>query len=177
MNGENEIPDPNASETVLSGRLGAPSESSHRPSGIGEGQSGGSDPERPGVGERGQDAKTSGHHWGNRPSERVPHPREVEALEDELTAAFQGGDPGKVWELSRQLVELAKETVAEAARARFKVNFGSPRCDSCEGLKAGPGVAATCFQVRQCFYDNLKQGDLTPKQRRVLKLFSGSDPT
>lgn len=94
-----------------------------------------------------------------------------------MTEAFQGGDPVKVWELSRQLVDLTKEAVVEAARTRFKVNFGTPRCDRCEGLKAGPGVAATCFQVRQCYYDNIKQGDLTPKQVRVLKVILGSDPT
>lgn len=177
MNGKNETPDAAPQEGNLSGRLGAPGEPSHRSSGVGEGQQSLSNPERPRYGELGPSAKTPGHHWGGRHSERVPHPREIEALEEKLTRAFQGGDPGKAWEVSRQLVELAKESVAEAARARFKVNFGTPRCDSCEGLKAGPDVAATCFQVRQCFYGNIKQGELTPKQGRVLKLFLGLDPT
>lgn len=79
-----------------------------------------------------------------------------------------------MWEVSRRLVEMSKGAVAEAGRVRFKVNFGTSRCDHCEGLKAGPGVVATCFQVRQCYYDNVKQGDITPKQARVLKTILGS---
>jgi len=61
----------------------------------------------------------------------------------------------------------------EAARARFKTTFGTDRCNRCDGLKAGPGVAATCFQVKQCYYRNFKDADLTPKQSRVLRIFLG----
>ena len=57
----------------------------------------------------------------------------------------------------------------EAAQLRFRLNFGTPICDRCDGLKAGPGVSATCFQLRQCTYDNVKEGDATPKQRRVIQ--------
>lgn len=56
---------------------------------------------------------------------------------------------------------------------RFRMNFGTPICESCDGLKAGPGVTATCFQVRQCTYDNVKQGDVTPRQKRVIESLMG----
>jgi hypothetical protein len=177
VNGEDETPDSVLQEGELSARLGTVGPAGHRPSGTGEGQSISSDQERSGDGQRSPYAEKLGYHWGNRPSERVPHPREVESIEQELEEAFREGAPEKVWALSRQLVEIAKEAVMEAARSRFKVNFGTSRCERCEGLRAGPGVAATCFQVQQCHYDNVKQNDLTPKQSRVLKLFSGSDPT
>ncbi len=52
---------------------------------------------------------------------------------------------------------------------RFRLNFGTPICDRCDGLKVGPGVVATCFQVRQCNYDNVKQGAMTPRQSRVVQ--------
>ncbi len=72
------------------------------------------------------------------------------------------------------LLKLSKEAVLEAARTRFRHNFGTSVCQRCEGLKAGPGVVATCFQVRQCYYDNFKEQGLTPKQARVLRIFLGS---
>lgn len=70
--------------------------------------------------------------------------------------------------------------MAEAARARFRVNFGTDVCERCEGLRVSEGVAATCFQVKLCHYDNVK---VTPKQRGVLQeltrssLLLGPTPT
>jgi hypothetical protein len=161
-------------EGGLPGRLGEaspPGDSESRTSG---GPSGGGDPDRAGSGPSGSIPEASGDHWGNRPHERVPHPREVETLEEGIAKAFREGDPAQAWLLSQKLIELAREAVAEASRSRFKVNFGTPRCERCDGLKAGPDVAATCYQVRQCHYGNIKQGDLTPKQSRVLRLFLGT---
>jgi hypothetical protein len=86
----------------------------------------------------------------------------------ELVQAFEAGRPDLAWETSQKLIHLAREAVLEAARSRFKVNFGSTRCDHCEGLRAGPGVVATCFQVRQCYYDNIK-GTPSSKQELVVR--------
>jgi hypothetical protein len=57
----------------------------------------------------------------------------------------------------------------EAAQLRFRLNFGTHICDRCDGLKAGPGVVATCYQIRQCYYDNIREGEGTPKQKRVIE--------
>jgi hypothetical protein len=67
-----------------------------------------------------------------------------------------------------RLAQAYRALWQEAAQLRFRLNFGTPTCERCDGLKAGPGVAATCYQVRQCNYDNVKDGDATPRQRRVL---------
>ena len=56
----------------------------------------------------------------------------------------------------------------EAARDRFRQNLGTARCTHCEGLKAGPDVVATCFQLGQCFYANQKTTDLTGTQQRLI---------
>lgn len=67
------------------------------------------------------------------------------------------------------LVEAHQALWNEAAHLRFQVNFATPACESCDGLKAGPGVVATCFQVRRCNYSNVKEGDASPKQLRVIQ--------
>lgn len=64
---------------------------------------------------------------------------------------------------------MSRELVVEAARARFQKNFGTPQCERCDGLRAGPGVEATCFQVRQCFFTNIKTADMSAKQARVIE--------
>lgn len=73
---------------------------------------------------------------------------------------------------STELLSLARALILEAAKARFEKNFATPRCDNCEGLKAGPGVAATCFQVRQCFFTNIKNQDTSPKQTRLIEILT-----
>jgi hypothetical protein len=62
----------------------------------------------------------------------------------------------------------------EAGQLRFRINFGTPICHNCTGLKAGPGVLATCFQVQQCNYANIKEGELTDKQQRLLETLQGA---
>jgi len=58
---------------------------------------------------------------------------------------------------------------AEAARLRFKVNFGTAVCESCDGLKAGPGIVATCFQIRRCNYENVREGGPSDPHRRIIQ--------
>lgn len=70
---------------------------------------------------------------------------------------------------------LAHLAVTEAGTARFRVNFGSPMCEDCEGLRAGLGVTATCFQVKRCFYTNVKASDASPKQLRVIDTLMGAN--
>lgn len=57
----------------------------------------------------------------------------------------------------------------DAARDRYVKNFGSPQCESCEGLRAGPGVVATCFQIKQCFFTNKKSIDVSRTQKSVIE--------
>jgi len=87
-----------------------------------------------------------------------------------LLTAFQNGDPEKAWDIIQELLGWTGELVTESARERFRLNFGTERCQNCTGLKAGPGVVATCFQVQQCYYRHIRGDDLSPKQARVLDL-------
>jgi hypothetical protein len=68
-----------------------------------------------------------------------------------------------------QLVERFREVSLECAQLRFRANFGSQMCESCDGLKSGPGVVATCFQTKRCHYTNVKEGDATPRHLRVIE--------
>jgi hypothetical protein len=78
------------------------------------------------------------------------------------------GDFDRAYEAAKVLAEAYHEVSLEAAQLRFQVNFGSQRCDRCEGLKAGPDVIATCFQVKRCNFTNVRVGDETPRIQRVL---------
>ena len=62
--------------------------------------------------------------------------------------------------------------MVEAAKLRFRLNFGSEYCDNCDGLRAGPGVVATCFQVKQCNYTNFKDGEVAPRHLRIIQSLS-----
>lgn len=85
-----------------------------------------------------------------------------------LLESFKTGNPELVYGAATALVEAFRQTKREVAKERFRANFGTRVCDNCEGLKAGPGVLATCFQVRLCNYSNIKESDQNPKQLRVL---------
>jgi hypothetical protein len=93
----------------------------------------------------------------------------------QLAEAFRSGQATKVWELSQQLVKVARSAADEAAQARFKVNLGTDTCDNCEGLKAGVGVTATCFQLKRCFYDNVRGTELSSKQKTVIEGLMGHE--
>ena len=75
----------------------------------------------------------------------------------------------KAWEASQQLVEAYRTLEIEAAKLRYKLNFGTARCQNCEGLHAGPGVIATCFQVQRCNFTNVREDNTTPRQLRILE--------
>jgi len=100
---------------------------------------------------------------GSRP--RVP-PAQVDP--EDLLRSFETGDPSAVYLEAQKLVQAYQKQSLELAQYRFKVNFGTPICTNCDGLRAGPGIVATCFQRQQCHYSNFKEGDHTPKVGRVL---------
>jgi len=70
--------------------------------------------------------------------------------------------------LANQLLDLAREAIGEAAKTRFQANFGTDVCQHCRGLKAGPGVGATCFQMQACYYNHFRADELTPKHERIV---------
>lgn len=83
---------------------------------------------------------------------------------------FESGNPVAAYQAAVALAASHREVFAEAAQLRFQANFGTSVCDSCDGLKAGPGVIATCHQVRRCLYDNFKEGVVDPRQARILRM-------
>lgn len=87
-----------------------------------------------------------------------------------LLDAFTTGEPELVYQAALVLIERHREQGVELARVRFKLNFGSAVCDNCEGLRAGPGVTATCFQMKLCYFDNFREvEDAQPRHLRVLQ--------
>ena len=106
-----------------------------------------------------------------RSGERISTLKEIEMLESNLVQGFKEGDPEQAWEASQALLELSKRAVIDAAKSRYQKNFGTSRCENCTGLKVVPGVIATCFQLKQCYYKGLTSEDLTERQLRVLRSF------
>ena len=86
-----------------------------------------------------------------------------------LLLAFEAGDPEQAFKAAQDLIAAYRLLYLEAAKLRFQVNFGTDVCVHCEGLHAGPGVSATCFQIQQCNYCNLKDGAGTPHQAAIIK--------
>jgi hypothetical protein len=66
--------------------------------------------------------------------------------------------------------------MADASRLRFKLNFGSDVCEMCEGLRAGPGVIATCFQVKRCDFTNIREDQGDPRHLRIIEGLSPKGP-
>lgn len=91
---------------------------------------------------------------------------------ERLEGAFLAGDADTAFTTAKAICESLRDVVAEAASLRFHVNFGTPICDRCDGLRAGPGVVATCYQMRQCHYGNFKEGEASPRQRRALDVLN-----
>lgn len=108
------------------------------------------------------------HHQRSRPPKRV-RPEEVDEFEVQLRDAFRSGNPKQVWDLVQQLLTLSREVAVEAGQARFRANYGTPTCEKCDGLKAGKGVIATCFQLKRCYYSNLKEADTSRKQKQIIE--------
>lgn len=138
-------------------------------------------PEGPGAqdgpGERDgeEDLGGSPHHMRGRHHPRVFSPSDLDNLETKVHDAFASGDPRAAWDATRKLIEVSHRLQKEAASSRFKANFGTEACTHCEGLKAGPDVSATCFQIQQCYYTNIKVGSDT-KQTRLIEILSKTNP-
>jgi hypothetical protein len=71
-----------------------------------------------------------------------------------------------------ELKSAYHEALTEAASQRYRANFGTDTCLNCDGLKAGPGVIATCFQVRRCNFDSIHDGSESSQQLRILTRLS-----
>ena len=69
-----------------------------------------------------------------------------------------------------QELQLAyHEALLESGKLRFKLNFGTTVCENCEGLKAGPDVVATCFQVKRCEFKSIRSGAASSRQLQILR--------
>ena len=121
-------------------------------------------------GGNGEVPQEDGDHLRERHPERVPRPEHVEAFREKVTQAFQAGDPEAAWIAVQALLTWTDEITADAAKSRFQLNFGTERCQNCTGLKAGPDVVATCYQVKLCYYTNFRGDGLTPRQARIANL-------
>lgn len=113
------------------------------------------------------DTDGSGDHLRKRPRASVLKPADIDLLEEDLREAFEAGDPLQAWEVSRRALVMLRKSVRDAAKDRFRANFGGPSCETCDGLKAGPSVVATCFQTKSCFYGSQKTSDL--EHSKVIK--------
>ena len=101
----------------------------------------------------------------------VPNPD----LAEEALQAFAEG-PVQAFSATERLAKAYLELALEASKLRFRANFGSDRCNHCEGLKAGTGVVATCFQVQQCNYTNVKGNQVSLVQARIINAVGKNTP-
>jgi hypothetical protein len=106
-------------------------------------------------------------HIGPGSSARIPGTR-VTDPSDTLLQAFLDGDFEKAYRAAEDLRAAYHEALNEGARLRYRVNFGTEVCNRCEGLKAGPGVIATCFQVQKCNFDSIHEGSESPLHLKIL---------
>jgi len=98
---------------------------------------------------------------------RIPGTRIVDPSEI-LLQAFLDGDLDGAYQAAQELRDAYHEALNEAARQRYRANFGTESCSSCDGLKAGPGVLATCFQIQKCNFDSIHEGSESSTQLRIL---------
>jgi hypothetical protein len=89
-----------------------------------------------------------------------------------LKAAFATGNPETAWDAACAVISYSKEAIDDAAKWRFQATFGTTPCDTCDGLHIGPGVVATCFQVKRCTYGPVRD-DVA--HRRVIDSLLGDD--
>ena len=120
-----------------------------------------------GRGQAGTDPQEVRNHLRDGSHPRVPD----QDLGFVALRSFQTGNPSEVYRHVQELAQAYQDSLDEAAELRFKLNFGSEICGSCEGLRAGPGVIATCYQVRKCNFSNVKEGD--SRYRRVIDRLTG----
>ena len=102
---------------------------------------------------------------------RIPGTRVIDPSEVLLQAFLDGNFEG-AYQAAQELRAAYHEALNEAARQRYRAHFGSESCNNCEGLKAGPGVLATCFQVQKCNFDSIREGSESPTQLKILDRLS-----
>jgi hypothetical protein len=116
----------------------------------------------------GDDLEELRDHLRSRPSAGIPGHRQVDPSEV-LLQAFLDGNFEVALVAAEELSLAYRETLLESSKLRFKLNFGTQVCESCEGLKAGTDVVATCFQVKRCDFQNILVGSASPRQLKILK--------
>lgn len=79
------------------------------------------------------------------------------------------GDFEAAYQSALRLGAGYRDLQLEAASLRFRLNFGTVVCENCEGLRAGLGVVATCYQIRRCEYRNIREGDAEPRHLEVIR--------
>lgn len=129
------------------------------------------DPSSLGLQEGKGSPDSPGDHLRERHHPRVYTQEDFESLEAAIQEAFSKGEPEAVWKEVQALVSASKNLVRDAAKDRFKANFGKEICNHCDGLKAGPDVVSTCFQLKQCYYSNVKSRT-SPKQSKLISLLT-----
>lgn len=118
-----------------------------------------------------EDTPESRNHLRYGSGARIPGTRIIDPSEV-LLQAFLDGDFEGAYQAAQDLRAAYHEALNEAARQRYRANFGTESCNSCEGLKAGPGVLATCFQVQKCNFDSIREGSESPTKLKILDLLS-----
>jgi hypothetical protein len=96
------------------------------------------------------------------PRESLKDPSEV------LLSAFTEGNFDTAYAAAKALQKAYHEVLLELSETRFKLYFGSSICQNCDGLKAGPNVIATCYQIKRCNFDNIKKGDENPSKLAII---------
>ena len=142
------------------------------PSHQSSGKDWGSEASRVAEGDSGGEVRTSieelRDYLRRRPPTGIPGHREVDPSEILLKAFLDGNF--EVALVAAQELQLAyRESLLESGKLRFKLNFGTKNCENCEGLRAGPGVAATCFQIRKCEFQNVLEESSSPRHIRILR--------
>ena len=107
-------------------------------------------------------------NFRSRPATGIPGHREVDPSEV-LLQAFIDGDFPLALSAAQELQLAYHEALLESGKLRFKLNFGTTVCESCEGLKAGPDVVATCFQIKKCEFKSIRNGAASPRQLQILR--------
>ena len=157
-----------AADTKGNSSLGQVDVSGHQESRDDRGSETGRTSEGDSGGEVGTNTSELRNRLRSRSSTGIPGHRQIDPSETLLQAFFDGNF--EVALIAAQELQVAyREALLEAGKLRFKLNFGTLTCDNCEGLKAGPGVAATCFQIRRCEFQNVLEESASPRQIRILR--------
>lgn len=140
-------------------------------SGDGWGPEGNLPAQRPSGGEVGEDPSDVRGHLRGRSPAGIPGIRVVDPSET-LLESFLSGDFDAAYQAALDLKTAYHEALNEAAHLRFLVNFGTDKCHNCRGLKAGPGVIATCFQIQKCNFDSIREGSESRYHMRIIDRLS-----